>query len=81
MVLSIAVGVFAVGAVAGARTILSRDLTTQFEATNFASGTIFASKLDEQFVRSIARMPGVADVEGRSSTVLRVPLGESRSNL
>jgi putative ABC transport system permease protein len=81
VVLSIAVGVFAVGAVAGARTILSRDLATQFAATNTASGTIFASDLDEQFVRSLWHVPGVADAEGRRSFLLRVPLGETRSNL
>ncbi len=81
VVLSIAVGVFAVGAVAGARTILSRDLATQYAATNEASATIFASNLDEQFIRSIREMPGVADAQGRSVLLLRVPLGETRSNM
>ena len=74
VVLSIAVGVFSVGAVATARTILSRDLAAQYAVTNSASATIFASNLDEQFVRSIARMPEVQAVEGRRVTVLRVPL-------
>ncbi|BCX02479.1 MAG: hypothetical protein KatS3mg053_0417 [Candidatus Roseilinea sp.] len=81
VVLSIAVGVFAVGAVVGARTILARDLQTQYAATNEASMSISASNLDEQFVRSIARMPEVADAQGRAVYVLRVRLGESRSNL
>jgi putative ABC transport system permease protein len=81
VVLSIAVGVFAVGAVAGARIILSRDLATQYAATNEASATIFASNLDEQFIRSIQDMEGVADAQGRSVLLLRVPLGETRSNL
>jgi putative ABC transport system permease protein len=67
--------------VAGARTILSRDLATQYAATNEASATIFASNLDEQFIRSIRNMPDVADAQGRSVLVLRVPLGESRSNM
>ncbi len=81
VVLSIAIGVFAVGAVVGARAILARDLQTQYAATNEASRGISASKLDEQFVRSIARMPEVADAQGRAVYVLRVRLGESRSNL
>ncbi|MCS7054606.1 MAG: ABC transporter permease [Thermoflexales bacterium] len=81
VILSIAVGVFAVGAVIGARTILARDLQAQYAATNEASMSISASDLDEQFVRSIARMPEVADAQGRAIYVLRVRLGESRSNL
>ncbi len=81
VVLSIAVGVFAVGAVAGARIILSRDLAAQYTATNEASATVFASNLDEQFVRSIREMPEVADAQGRSVLLLRVPLGEGRSNM
>lgn len=81
VVMSIAIGVFAVGTVAGARTILSRDLAAQYALTNNASATIFASDLDEQFVRSIARMPEVAAAEGRRVALLRVPLAEARSNL
>lgn len=81
VVLSIAVGVFAIGAVAGARTILSRDLGEQYAASNEASATIFASNLDAQFVRSIREMAEVADAQGRSVLVLRVPLGETRSNM
>lgn len=81
VVLSIAVGVFAVGAVAGARTILSQDLATLYAQTNDQSASISASRLDEQFVRSIERMPEISQAEGRSVIVLRVPLGESRSNL
>ncbi len=81
VVLSIAVGVFAVGALAGARTILARDLRTQYEASHEASFGVQASDLDEQFVRAVARMPEVAEAQGRSVYVLRVHLGEARSNL
>lgn len=81
VILSISVGVFAVGAVVGARAILARDLRIQYEATYEASMTIAASNLDEQFVRSIARMPEVADAQGRGLHLLRVHLGEARSNL
>src|SRR4249920_3662206 len=81
VVLSIAVGVFAVGAVGGARTILSHDLASEYAATNDASATINASRLDEQFVRSIRRIPEIAEAEGRRVIVLRVPLRDARSNL
>ncbi|MCS7324434.1 MAG: FtsX-like permease family protein [Anaerolineae bacterium] len=81
VVLSIAVGIFAIGALMGARTILARDLRTQYEASYEASFSVQASDLDEQFVRAVARMPEVADAQGRSVYVLRVHLGEGRSNL
>ncbi len=82
VVLSIAVGIFAVGSVGGARVILSNDLSAQYAAANDASAQIFASDLDENFVRSIGRMPGVAFAEGRSAVVLRVRLADGRrSNL
>ncbi len=82
VVLSIAVGVFAIGSVGGARIILSRDLSAQYRSANDASAQIFASDLDDAFVRSIARMPGIQSAQGRSGVVLRVPLADgSRSNL
>jgi putative ABC transport system permease protein len=82
VVLSIAVGVFAIGSVVGARVILAQDLTAQYRGANDASAQIFASNLDDTFVRSIARMPGIQSAQGRSGAVLRVPLADgTRSNL
>ncbi len=81
VVLSIAVGVFAMGALGGARIMLERDLAAQYEASREASMSISASNLDEVFIRSIARMPEVEDAQGRSVYILRVPLGETRSNI
>jgi putative ABC transport system permease protein len=82
VILSIAVGVFAVGSVAGARTILSRDLAAQYAVANDASAQIFASSMDADFARSIERMPEVAVAQSRSAAVLRVPLADGkRSNI
>ncbi len=81
VVLSIAVGVFAMGALGGARTILERDLAIQYEASHEASMSIAASNLDEAFIRSIVRMPEVEDAQGRSVYFLRAPLGDTRSNV
>lgn len=82
VMLSIAVGVFAVGAVGGARAILGNDLAAAYDAAHDSSASINASNLDESFVRSIARMPEIRSAEGRSGILLRVrrPDG-SRSNL
>jgi putative ABC transport system permease protein len=81
VVMSIAVGVFSVGAVATARTILSRDLAAQYAVTNNASATLNFNNIDEQFVRSVRRMPEIEEAEGRRVNLLRVPLGNERSNL
>jgi putative ABC transport system permease protein len=81
VVMSIAVGVFSVGAVATARTILSRDLAAQYAVTNNASATLNFSNIDEQFVRSVRRIPEIENAEGRRVNLLRVPLGNQRSNL
>jgi putative ABC transport system permease protein len=82
VILSIAVGVFAVGSVAGARAILSRDLAAQYALANDASAQIFASNMDAEFARSIERMPEVSVAQARSATVLRVPLDDGkRSNI
>ncbi|MCX6017191.1 MAG: FtsX-like permease family protein, partial [Chloroflexi bacterium] len=82
VILSIAVGVFAVGSVGGARVILGHDLAAAYDAANAYSAQISASDLDEAFVRSIARMPELSSAEGRSGLLLRVrrPDG-SRSNV
>jgi putative ABC transport system permease protein len=81
VVLSIAVGVFAVGAVAGARAILARDLQAQYDQTADASARIFASGLDENFIDSIRRMPEIAEAQGRSLYLLRIKNNEINSNL
>jgi putative ABC transport system permease protein len=81
VVLSIAVGVFAVGAVAGARAILARDLQSQYDQTADASARIFASGLDENFIDSIRRMPEIAEAQGRSLYLLRIKNEKVNSNL
>ncbi len=81
VVMSITVGVFAVGAVAGGREILSRDLATQYNATADMSGAVFGSDLDEKFIKSIAEIPEIADAQGRAVYLLRVKNVEPRSNM
>ena len=82
VMLSIAVGVFAIGSVGGARAILGNDLAATYDAAHDSSASINASDIDESFVRSIARMPEIRSAEGRSGILLRVrrPDG-SRSNM
>ena len=82
VMLSIAVGVFAIGSVGGARAILGNDLAATYDAAHDSSASINASDIDASFVRSIARMPEIRSADGRSGILLRVrrPDG-SRSNM
>jgi putative ABC transport system permease protein len=83
VVLSIAVGVFAVGTIAGADAMLQRNLTEGYEASRPSSATIFASPIDQALVDSVARMPEVADAEARRSVTVRLinPDGSYREML
>ena len=78
VVLSIAIGVFAIGMVTGGREILVRDLNGDWNATNPASASIAANDIDDDLVQSIRRMPGVADAQASQSVSLRAqtPSGE-----
>ncbi len=78
VVLSIAIGVFAIGMVTGGREILIRDLNGDWNATNPASASIIAENIDEDLVQTIRRMPGVAEAQASQSVSLRAqtPTGE-----
>lgn len=71
VVLSIAIGVFAIGMVAGGRAILERDLNGDWNATNPASASIVANDIDEALVQVIRRMPGVADAQATRTLSVR----------
>ena len=78
VVLSIAIGVFAVGTVTGGREILIRDLNGDWNAVNPASASIVADDIDEDLVQVIRRMPGVAEAQASRSITVRAltPTGE-----
>ena len=75
VVLSIAVGVFAVGMIGGARVMLAHDLAAANDASNPASATLHTGPFDDELVRTIRRLPGVDDAEGRSTPVFQVSAG------
>jgi putative ABC transport system permease protein len=79
IVLSMAVGLFAVGIIVSARTILSEGLARSFAAIRPSSGTIRTSQLfDEDFVTSVRAMPDVVDVGARRSISARVQTAPDR---
>jgi putative ABC transport system permease protein len=72
VVSSIAVGVFAIGAIATSYSILSEDLDKSYAAVNPANIEINTSSFDDDFLRSIMEIPGVKQAEGRHSLVVTV---------
>ncbi len=73
VVLSIAVGVMAVGTIAGANALLERNLADGYAATKPSSASLFTTvPFDQGLVDVVRRMPGVAQAEGRRSTTVRM---------
>jgi putative ABC transport system permease protein len=70
-VASIAVGVFAIGAIATSYVILSEDLDASYTSINPANIEIVTTPFDEDFLRSVESIPGVAKAEGRQSLTVR----------
>jgi putative ABC transport system permease protein len=72
VVLSIAIGVFAVGMVANAYLILDEASTVGYEAVNPTSAFIVASLFDDDLVDSVRKMPEVAEAEGKRVRSVRL---------
>ncbi len=80
VVLSIAVGVMAVGTIAGANTLLEQNLRDGYAATKPSSASLYtAVPFDQGLVDVVRRMPGVADAVGRRSATVRMETGPGES--
>jgi putative ABC transport system permease protein len=76
IVLSIAVGLFAVGTIISARSILSTEMAKSYAAINPSSGTVRTLEpFDEDFVQAVRAMPEVADADARYILMARVQTG------
>ncbi len=75
VVLSIAIGVFAVGMVITTRTTLAREMTRSYAAINPSSAVLSIEPFDDELVRSIRRTKQVGAVEGRRKVAVRVQVG------
>ena len=82
VVTSIAVGVFAIGAIISAYMILSEDIHVSYAAVNPANIEIMTDPFDDDFLSSLKEIPGVAEVEGRHNlSVSVIHDGETQQNL
>ena len=78
MVLAIAAGLFGVGVILGAFSILTREMRTNYQSTNPASAQLELDRVDTSLIEKVRQQPGIAAAEA-SSTVLakiRVASGE-----
>ncbi len=71
VVSSIAVGVFSIGMIMTAYAILGNDMNASFAAQNPAHIDITTDLFDDDFIRVIQRVEGVASVEGRRTISVR----------
>ena len=73
IVLSMAVGLFAIGIILSARSILSEGLRRSFAAINPSSGTVRTIEpFDEDFLQSVRSMPEVLEADARRNISARV---------
>ena len=76
IMLSIAVGLFAVGTIISARSILSTEMAKSYAAVNPSSGTVRTLEpFDEDFVQAVRAMPEVAAADARYILTARVKTG------
>ena len=73
IVLSMAVGLFAIGIILSSRSILSEGLARSFAAINPSSGTVrTVEPFDEDFLESVRSMPEVQEADARRNISARV---------
>ncbi len=75
VVLSIAVGVFAVGMIAGSQVVFSRELNNSWASVNPPSAILYTDFFDDEFLWTIRNMDGVAEADARRGVALRFRAG------
>jgi putative ABC transport system permease protein len=78
VVMSIAIGVAAIGAIAGARVIILESLTKAYASVNQAHATITSETFGDEMVEAARGTPGVREAEGRRVVGARVQVGPDR---
>lgn len=78
MVLTIAVGIFAVGFIAAMGDISISDMDADYGASNGHSAIIYTDPFSEDLLPALRRVPGVAELEGRAAITARVDVGQDQ---
>ena len=77
VVLSIAVGVFSIGVIAGAYAIISHDMSASYAANHPANIELRMANFNDDVLTSVRNMPGIGNAEGRRVFSIRVHPGNS----
>lgn len=77
-VLTIAVGVFAIGFVTGMGAIFMPDMNADYQSANPHAAMIFSEPFGQDLVDALRQVPGVADVEGRRFLAARLLLPDEK---
>ncbi|MEP7198961.1 MAG: ABC transporter permease, partial [Chloroflexota bacterium] len=77
VVISIAVGVFAIGMITGTQSIIGKDMPAAYRAVNPPSAIIFTGGFDDDLVPAVRRMSEIAQVEARRTNSFRIKLGKA----
>ena len=75
VVLSLAVGVFAVGMIAGSSVVMTREMNRSFAAANPSSAIMQTDRFDDAMLAAVRAVSGVRAAEARAETPLRVRVG------
>jgi putative ABC transport system permease protein len=78
VVVSIAVGVLAVGMIVESRVVLGRQLEAEYLASRPADAELHMTEFYDDFVESAARTPGVAAAQGRRVVTVQVEVGDQQ---
>ncbi|MEX2104257.1 MAG: FtsX-like permease family protein [Bacilli bacterium] len=72
MVLAIAVGIFGVGTILSAYTILTREISLNYQSTNPPSAFLELDHLDGELVDRVRQLPGITDADATAWVETRV---------
>ncbi len=72
VIMSIAVGVAALGIIGSVYTIISRDLPAGYNAASPMSARLFTDAFDDDLIRVLSNLSGVGEVEGRRTLTARI---------
>jgi putative ABC transport system permease protein len=77
LVLAIAIGVFGIGSILGAYSVLTREMAENYLGTNPASATIeVESAITKGLLDSVKTFPGIKDAERHATVSARMKVGE-----
>ena len=77
VILSIAIGVFAIGTVIGANDMIAREMTASWKNITPPSGTIYTEEFEPGTVDAIKSMRNITEAEGRRTISIRAKQGEN----